>query len=151
MVDDQTENRSRVSRKGKTVVSKKGKMPVKQKSSKKNQRRTSRPSLSRKRSASTSSESSGEKIVKSKKKRTSREIVEQSSSSEEFSSEDPGSDIQLEEEGVTRMPGTIPLVPMTSHVSQKTKAKIISGEFININSLLPNLFEVEDDEKKKMN
>ena len=81
--------------------------------------------------------------------------------SEEFSSEDSSEFEDFEDAmrdagllSKTRQEGTIPAVPATSHVSQKTRKKIIQGEFFDISRLLPTLQDEEEDmdkleEKKK--
>lgn len=73
-----------------------------------------------------------------------------SSSDEVYSSSDEEQQVveQVSRHSMDRVPGTIPRVPRSSHVSDKTREKIISGEYVKIVKLLPTLDDEEDKGEK---
>ena len=139
-------------RRGKAVVSKKGKGPMKSKVSV--QRRGSRLSTgAKKRNRSPVDD-----------QRVSKSSRAEESFSDEYSSEDVSDKSDFEDFESTmlsaglltkkKQEGTIPPVPATSHVSKKTRTKILKGEFFDISRLLPTLQDEEEDidklEEKKL-
>ena len=57
--------------------------------------------------------------------------------------------VEQEYDQQTQCPGSIPTEPSSSHVDQKSKKKILKGEYFDISKLLPSLFDYEEEQKEK--
>ena len=114
------------------------------------QGRVSRPDARPAKRTRLPSNSPDQERPRTKRHRTPR--MDNTSSSDEFSSESPSEHSDWEETEhyqESRRPGAIPTEPSTSHVPKKTKEKIIKGEYFDMSKLLPSLLDYEEGQKEK--